>query len=299
MAITNKNKEKSANLEEIENDESVIDPVTNTVTPPAPETTVEDLLAKDPDELTAAEIDILDKNKEDLTDEQKVKVGLMDEDNLDHTVEQPEEAIEEPIVEDEKEKKYKAQQTEAQIQFERNKATQDKVEEADNLPEPTEEELREYIRKEGSDLDELTNFEKSMAKKNFISERKLSLITDGIRIQKKVDEWASTIDTFIDSTDGKPEYLKLSSHESEFKKFAMQESHRGTPVDILLDAFVSRLPTQAPKRDSIFLKGGRGERPEKQADGISDPDYSSKLRVSDPREYRRQVKAGKIKIEID
>lgn len=309
MAISNKNKEKNPVLDEIENDNTPIDDKGNPIeTPELPK--VEDLLAKDPNDLTAAEMDILSDNKDELTDEQKVKVGLLDdgsvqnpEDSDDEEEDEEEKPTKKPVVkeeieeEDPDEKRYKSQQTEAQIQAEKNRAYVEKVNEAANLPDPTLDELRDYVKADGAEWDELTNFEQAMAKKTLLADKRFSLVNESVQSGQKVDEWAKKVDDFIESTDGKQEYVELGTHEGEFRKFAMKEAHRATPIDILLSAFMNNLPPEKKTRGSLFNRGGGGEK-EKQKTGIVDADRASQLRQNNPREYARQVKAGKIKIEV-
>lgn len=303
MAITNKNKdEKNPILTEIENDDTPIDkngnPIDGKTHQPDPQIT--ELLAKDPNELTAADMDVLSKNKLELTDQQKVTVGLMDEEDIA----KDDEVVTPPVVPvvppqetpEEKDKRYKSQQAEAQIQNEKNKAYTEKVEEASKLT-ATEDELRAFVKQDGAEWDELTTFEQAMAKRTFLGEKKFNLVHEAVQASQKVDAWAKTVDDFIESTDGKPEYLDLSSHESEFRKYSMKESHRGTPIDVLLGAFLHQLPPEAPNRQSLFNRGGGGEKTVIKT-GITDAEQAAQLRIKDPREYKRQVKAGKIKIEI-
>lgn len=313
MARSNKDKDqKDPVLAEIENDDTPLDDK-GIPQEEAPKVTVEELLAKDPSTLSASDMDILSENKDDLTDEQKVAVGLMSKEDMEgepekeeveeEVKEEPKKESEEAVVEtepeseDEKNKRYKAQQVEAQIQAAKSKALIDGVNEADSLPDPTEAELKAFVAQDGATWDELTNFEQSQARRNFISERKLAVITKTIKTTQEVDEWAGRVDTFIDETDGKPEFLALSSHEADFRKYAMKEAHRGTPIDILLSAFLHNLPPAKKTRDSLFNRGGGGERVEIK-EGITDADTAAQLRLSNPREYKRQVKAGKIKVEI-
>lgn len=209
-----------------------------------------------------------------------------------------------PIVEptstetpEQKDQRYKSQQTEAQIQAERNKALTDKVEEADKAT-ITDEEAKAFATKDGLNWDELTNFEQIMAKKTYLSEKKFNLVNESVQNAKKVDQWAASVDEFIDTTDGKPEFIDLSSHEVDFRKFAMKEAHRGTPMDILLGAFLHNLPPAKPNRGSLFNSGSGGEKQTPKSDGIIDADQAKVLRETKPREYNKLVRAGKIKIDI-
>jgi len=209
-------------------------------------------------------------------------------------VDQP---AQDPETQEEKDQRYRAQQAEAQIQNERTKALTDKVDEASKITDPTAEELKSFVAQDGINWEQLTNFEQATAKRTYLAEKRFTLVSEAVQAGKKADEWAKTVDDFIDSTDSKPEYVEIGGHETDFRKFAMKESHRGTPVDILMGAFLHSLPPAKPNRGSLFNRGGGGEKTEVKT-GIVDADQASALRKNDPREYARQVKAGKIKIEV-
>lgn len=207
-------------------------------------------------------------------------------------------AVSDEETQEQKDQRYKAQQAETQIQAEKNKDLISKIDQASQLPEPTEQELRDYVKSKGSDWDELTVFEQAMAKDTLLSNRRFSLVNEAVQTTKKIDEWANRVDSFIDATDGKPEFVKLSGHEAEFRKFAMKEAHRGVAIDsLLLPAFLSTLPEPKKVRGSLFEDKGGGESPDKNVGKITDADTNRTLRETNPREWRRQVKAGNIKIE--
>src|ERR1035437_5101735 len=287
MNNSNKSKEKNPALEEIEKE-------TPEVIPEIPTFKLNDLVAKDPDEITAEEQDFLADNVDDLTDEQKVAFGLIEKED--------EEPVVEPIkpeaeTQEEKDRKYKAQQAEAQIQAEKSKSIAAKAEQAANIADPTEAELRSFVAQDGANWDELTTFEQSMTKRTNISEKRSQLVLEAVQEGKKVDEWAGKVDTFIETTDGKPEFIELSGNEADFRKFAMKEAHRGTPIDVLLPAFLHQLPPKKQNRGDLFLKGGGGEK-QVQKDGLMDAEQVAKLRTSNPKEYKRLIKAGKVRVEV-
>ena len=211
--------------------------------------------------------------------------------------EQEEPAIETSETIDQKEQRYKAQQTEAQIQAAKNRNLIDKVDEATKVGEPTIDELRAFVKQDGVDWDELTTFEQAMAKKTYLADKRFELVNQAVQSTKEIDKWASEVDEFIDKTDGKPEYLRLSGHEADFRKFCMTEAHRGTPIDILLGSFLYNLPPDKKIRGRLFETGGGGDKPEDNSK-ITDADAVSNLRTTNPREYRRQVRAGKISLDI-
>jgi hypothetical protein len=278
MAKTNKDKNPVI-------DESILEETPPNINEPQ---TKEDEVIEEPKEESKEE----PKNEEPVADKPTEKV--------EETPEVPAKTEETPRKEetqDEKDKRYKAQQTEVQIQTARNRALIDKVTEANNLPEPTVDELKAFVAQDGVSWDELTTFERSMARRTFINERRSQIVTQAVESTKKIDEWAQKVDEFIDSTDGKPEFVKLSSNEVDFRRFAMQEAHRGVPIDILLGAFLNNLPATPKKRDSIFQTGGGGEKVETPT-SITNTDTIAQLRTENPREYRRLLKQGKIQAEV-
>lgn len=238
-----------------------------------------------------------DEDKEEPIEED---VPVEDEKEPDAPVDEPEdkEVEEKPVVEeetvDQKEQRHKAQQTEAQILAARNRALQDKVDEASKLPEPTVDELKDFVAQDGVDWDDLTPFEQSMAKKTYVSEKRFSLVNEAVQVTKKIDEWAKQVDEFIDSTDSKPEFVKLSGHEADFRKFAMKESHRGAAIDsLLLPAFLQSLPATPRKRGSLFQTGGGGEAPAKP--GKISLDEAARIRATQgEKAYKRVVQSGRV-----
>ena len=105
-----------------------------------------------------------------------------------------------PVVDEEtqeqKDQRYREQQTEAQLQAAKNKAIIDKVDEAKNIPEPTVDELKAFVAQDGVDWEELTVSEQATWKRVYKNEKSLNLITQATETTKKIDEWAKNVDTF-------------------------------------------------------------------------------------------------------
>ena len=78
----------------------------------------------------------------------------------------------------------------------------------------------------------------------------------------------------------------------------MMEAHRGTPIETLLPAFLFNLPETPKKRNGLFETGGGGTPPEMKPGVITDADEVANLRKTDPKEYKRQLKAGTIKLDV-
>lgn len=241
-----------------------------------------------------------DENEPDDKDLEKKEEEVEEkEDELDEKEEvKPPKKEEKQETEEDKEKQYKAQQTETQIQAAKSKNFVDKVEEAAKLPDPTDEELKTYLLQDGIDLDDLSDIEKLSAKRTLKAERKFDLINEAVKSSKDIDEWAKKIDTFIDSTDGEVKYLKLSGNEADFRRFAMKESHRGVDIEgLLLPAFLQQMPAKEKKRGNLFETSKGGDKQE-DVSKITDADEVQRIREKNPREYRRLVKEGRIKLEV-
>lgn len=294
MAKTNKSKEKDPVLKEIEGDDTPIDPKTGQPIVAPPEMNVTDLLAKNAGDLSAAEMDFLSQHKEDLTPEQLVQVGLADpEPEPSHPAPEPEPPAP-PTPEPPAPVTPPAPVVPAPVV----PAPVVPIPAPQATVEPTDEDLRAYLAKDGVDMDELTAFEKSTAKKNYIFEKKQAAIDESLQSQKKQSEWVGKIDTFLGSRNNDPKYAGLDGHEAEFKAFAMQ--HPESDIEgLLLPAFLHNLPPANPNRGSLFQKGGGGQPPAKPKTEIDDAEMVKNLREKDPREYKRLLKAKKIKLEVD
>jgi hypothetical protein len=267
--------------EEIKKEVDEVLEATKPETPP--EFKIEDLLAKNSADLTAPEMDFLSEHKEDLTLEQLVAVGLEDPEIDPEPTPVP--PTPEPVPETPKVEPEPVVPEPVPV-------------EVKEVTEPTDEELKAYVLKDGVDIDELTTFEKATARRNYIIEKRQEAINKGFEEQKKVTDWSKKVDSFLDSTNNDPKFAGLDGHEAEFKKFALQHPESDIEV-LLLPAFLHQLPATPPKRGSLFEKGGGGQAPPKPKEGIDDAEMAKQLREKDPKEYKRLVKAGKIKLEVD
>ena len=312
--MDNRKKDKNPILTEIEQDNAPIPvPGETPATPNAdePETvadkTLSELLAKKPEELSAAEMDTLNKYKDDLTDEQKVQYGLADESILDPKDEKPPVVAEPaapavppvtpaPVIAPEQQ--LAEQQREAQILHDKNKKITEIIDNAANLPEPTEDELRSAVRTAGADWDDLSEFEKNLFKTNLMNDRRFKMVQGITNDIHQIDAWAKKVDDFIEADESNQKFKELSGHEAEFRAFAMKESHRGADLELLINAFLHGLPPVTKKAGELFPVGGGAAPEQPKSDVISDASEAGQLKISNPREYARKLKAGKIQIEV-
>lgn len=269
-------------------------------------------MAKRNSEETKAKQDIVDipvPQEELLPDdktveEEEVETGIPKEDILPDP--DNEERVEEIVEvetpkesEEDKEKRYRAQQAEDSIIREKDRELKAKIEEASKIADPTEDELKtEY-----SEWDEMTSTEKRLAKDNLGNKRKLSLINEANTEALKIDDWGKSIDGLLEKIDSDASLLPLSGHELEFRRYAMQASHRNVDTEVLIPAFLHTLGNEVKPNRSIFNSKGGGIAPEKpKSDIITDADEARRLKTgtqAQQDEYRRKLRAGKIRIEVE
>ena len=249
------------------------------------------------------------KESEDIEEEPKIETTETTTEETTEEEETPAEGEEEttttttttePIEEttEDKDKIYRNQQSESQIQKARTDTLVTKIEESNNIPEPTEADLRTFVAQDGGDWDSLTPFEQATQKRLWKSDKRDSLLAEAVKNTKDIDAFAQVVDTFISGTIDKPEYIKLSGHETEFRNYAMKESHRGTPVETLLQAFLFNLPAPAKKRGKLFETAGGGEKVDNSGK-ITSADDASTLRKTNPKEYARRIKNKTIALNVD
>jgi len=193
-----------------------------------------------------------------------------------------------------------AQRREATILHARNKQLTDAFSKVGEVKEPTEQELQTAAETKGYQWDELTTFEKDMFKENFVNKQKLSAVDGAMKGVKDIDEWGKSVDTFLDENERDQKDKSLIGKESAFREFAMRESHRGVAMPVLVSAFLHDTGGTKVKRSnngSIMLTKTGGEKVERK-NNLADGDYIASLRKSNPKEYARLAKAGKINIEI-
>ena len=199
-----------------------------------------------------------------------------------------------PTGETDWEKKAKASAREAQVIGFKNKEIVGAVEKANELPEPTKEELE----KEYPEWEEMTPTEQKLAKDSFVGKQKFDIIHGAISKFKKVDEWNEKIETFVGDPVTLVNFPELEGKLDEFKDFASKPTRRGLEFEDLLLAFSGEqaLKKPAPKKGEMFPQGSGGpaEPPKPQDDKIG-PDEARVLMKTNYAEYKRLLVAGKIR----
>lgn len=161
---------------------------------------------------------------------------------------------------------------------------------------PTDDEMRVT----DADWEYRSDYEKMMAKKSVVLERRQNLILASINNIATESEFARSIDEFIST---KPE---LKNKEEAFFEFASKPANRGASPDVLLSAFLFEVKDVTPeqdqspkpkaeKRPQLARGTGRGgnESPKKKEGTYSDEEIKL-LRTKDPKKYFDLIRKGKI-----
>ena len=198
------------------------------------------------------------------------------------------------------EKRYKDSSREAMALHFKNQKMSEKITEATNLSEPTEEELREHAFKNKGDWDLMDDFSKSLLKESLMNSRKLSLISEANQETKEVGIWERKLTDYINSPEVVAKYPDIGDEETTFKKFCMSESRRGMDMDDLLSLFLFHKENEETKpqkkRKSMLLTGGGGDKAPKPKKATADK--AKATRLSDEKEYRRKIKAGEYDLDL-
>ena len=211
-----------------------------------------------------------------------------------------EEVVEEPQPSPDYKEKYKESSKESLTQYFKNKKLTETIDEANSIPEPTEEELVVYARERGSNYDDLDDFTKAVTKDLLMNKKKMDMIGGVVKESKDIDNWADKVTAFTDSVETVAKYPLVEENADEFRKFCMKAQRRGMDMDDLATSFLyglSNTPAKKPSKGSVLLTGGSTGRGEEKPKGLTDEDVK-KIRLSDPKKLRELIKAGKINIEI-
>jgi hypothetical protein len=127
---------------------------------------------------------------------------------------------------------------------------------------------------------------------------KFEKINDLVKETKDIDAWADKIEEFTNSVETVAKYPLIEENADDFRKFSLQKEHRGADMEMLAAAYLYKQGTISVKKSkgSMLLSGSGGGKVEKPV-GLTDED-AQKIRLANPKEYRRLIKSGKINIEI-
>ena len=187
---------------------------------------------------------------------------------------------------------------EAMVLNSKNKKILETIEEANNIPEPTIEELKEYAKNMGADYDELDTFSQNMLKKTLKSEKKDALLTNLVADEKNMKIWQDKVEAFAADETTLQDYPSLAGHEEDFVKYCSKKTHINADFNLLVAGFLFKLPEETKNKNLLLPRGGGGRNgPAKPVEQTQDD--ARAMRLKDPKKYMEMVRTGKFKVVID
>jgi hypothetical protein len=195
----------------------------------------------------------------------------------------------------ENKKKFSESSREAQIVSFSKKQLEEQIDEAQNMPEPTENELVA----EFPDWDTYSELEKRLAKDNFhqrrINERVRDIRNQQKEAERRVNERVEEIREFMIDPKVLEKFPKLEGRQKEFEKFATKPTRLTLDLEDLAKLFLYELPEPDKHHGKMFEtgSGGPNDRPKPKSDKIT-IEQARQLMKSDYKKYVEYLKAGKI-----
>mgnify|MGYP000948600345 CR=1 FL=1 len=252
--------------------------------------------------------DIVDDVIEDKKNErpEQVEEDLFDEteDSKDNDIEEDTDDADVDDVKEEQKKrisykeKFKNSSRESLNNFFKYKKITDTIDEASNLPEPTEEELITYTRVQGAEYGELDEFTKNIVKKTYLNEQKMNRVAEVAKESKEIDKWVEHVDLFLEADETINQFPSLEDRADDFRSYCLKAGRRGMDLNDLVASYLYNLGRSNKKKSqSLFLSQGNGRNRDVKPVGMTGADLAT-IRTTDPKEYRRLIRTGKARLKI-
>ncbi len=193
-------------------------------------------------------------------------------------------------------KKSSASARENQKIYAKNRVINKALVEADEIPEPTEEELT----REFPDWDVMSETEKVFAKETVISRSWRQKISEAKEQASKIEKWNEAVDTFVEDPKTLVDNQELEGKTEEFRTFATEETNNSVPFNILVAAFLHEQSKGKQSHKGKMFENGSGgpnEKPTLKSDKIT-LEEARTLRETDYTKYREMLMAGKIETNL-
>lgn len=209
--------------------------------------------------------------------------------------EEPEHEEEEPEAEPSKEiykKKFSESSKEAQKIQAKNRVINKAIIDAEETPEPTEEELI----KEFPDWDVMSETERGLAKETVISRNWRQIISKAKEQATKIEKWTESIEEFVDNPQTLIDSPELEGKTDEFREFATREENNNVPFNTLIGAFLyEHSKSNKSHKGKMFENGSGGPNDKPQPkDGKISLEEARKLRETNYGKWKEYNSKGLI-----
>lgn len=197
---------------------------------------------------------------------------------------------------EEKNKKLSASAREAQKLYAKNRVINQALAEADDIPEPTEEELT----KEYTDYELMSDFEKKVARETLINKKWRQTVSQAKEQAQKIEKWNDSVIEFVDDPKTFIEFPELEGNSDEFKEFASKQENNSVPFKVLVSSFLyEQSKNKKSNKGSMFLdpSGGPNEKLAPKSDKVSLKEAEI-IKKSDYARYKELLKNKKIDYDL-
>ena len=196
----------------------------------------------------------------------------------------------------EKTEKLSASAREVQKINAKNRVLNQAIIEADEIPEPTDEELQVKY----PDWDVMSEVERKFAKETEISVQWRTKIKEASNQATKIVKWNESVETYAEDPKTLADNPELEGKTELFKEFAQRDENNSVPFGILVSAFLhedAKAKVSNKGKQFETTTGGGSEKPKLNKGTISLED-SIKLRDTNYDKYKELLKAGKIESDL-
>src|SRR3990167_1161298 len=242
---------------------------------------------------------------EETPEEETPKETIIEEAPIEEEV--PEEELEEPAPASQPvqiknelpsaDDRYREAGQEAMILNSKLKKVAETMEEAESIPEPTVDELKEYAKQMGEDYENLDVFAQNMLKENLQNKRRFGKVAGLFTEEKKIGEWVKKVEDFVDLESTTQTYPDLENNKDDFIKYCSKKSHIGADLELLIAGFMWKQPVKKSSQGSVLLpsgKGGAGQPKNIKPTELTEDD-AKVYRQKDPKKYKQLIKQKKFK----
>jgi hypothetical protein len=183
---------------------------------------------------------------------------------------------------------------EAQKLYAKNRVLNQALLDADEIPEPTEDELKKEFGEDTWEL--MSDVEKYSVKEAIVSKRWREKISDAKKQGMKIEKWNQAVDEFVEDPKNLIDHPELEGKTDSFKAFAAQEDNNNVPFKILVSSFLyEESKKKTTHKGSMFLtgSGGPNDKPTPKSNKMG-TDEARQLRLTNYTLWKEKLSAGMI-----
>lgn len=206
--------------------------------------------------------------------------------------------VEQPTVEEPKsdepdyKKKFVDSTREAQILASRNRKMTEVLEQADQIPDPTPDELKAQF----PDWELIDPVQQTLIKDSIKNKKIFSMLGQVTKESKDIEAWNGKVDEFVSDPKTLIQYPDLEGKQDDLKVYATKATRRGVDFQDIVSSFLFTEAKSRPKNKGAMFQAptpGPSVAPKPASDKISITE-AMELKKTNYRKYRELLVARKI-----